>query len=321
MQADVRAHLLDRERRGVRREDRVRRDLAHLGEDLALHVELLEHRLEHEVAACELLPARAAVDERREERLLAPPPRGSTRAPRRRAPARGRAARPAPRAGAGRASRAASPSARRRRCRPSARVRGFASGRLGGRFDRRSTTVNAYADACACGLDEQLGHRLLLGGVALLDRPVPRAGDQVERDVRRARRSVHRVVDARARLAQRPCRAPTSRAPLARRLDSSTRERERLVDELDRLEQPVGDAELERLLRRRAACSGAAGSATITLAAASGADEPRQELRAAPARDDREGDLGEADVANVRRRSCARRSAARARARRRGRRR
>ena len=30
-------------------------------------------------------------------------------------------------------------------------VRGFASGRSGGRFERRSTTVNAYADACACG--------------------------------------------------------------------------------------------------------------------------------------------------------------------------
>ena len=29
--------------------------------------------------------------------------------------------------------------------------RGFASGRFGGRFERRSTTVNAYADACACG--------------------------------------------------------------------------------------------------------------------------------------------------------------------------
>ena len=29
--------------------------------------------------------------------------------------------------------------------------RGFASGSSGGRFERRSTTVNAYADACACG--------------------------------------------------------------------------------------------------------------------------------------------------------------------------
>ena len=31
-------------------------------------------------------------------------------------------------------------------------LRGCASGSSGGRFDRRSTTVNAYADACACGL-------------------------------------------------------------------------------------------------------------------------------------------------------------------------
>src|SRR5439155_23944002 len=45
-------------------------DAARRGEAPALHLELLEDRLEHAVAAGELVPAGAAVDDRREERLL-----------------------------------------------------------------------------------------------------------------------------------------------------------------------------------------------------------------------------------------------------------
>ena len=70
MQPDVGAHLFDRERGRVRRDDCVRRDAAQLGDDLALHLELLEHGLQDEIAAFELLPAGAAVDDRREKRLL-----------------------------------------------------------------------------------------------------------------------------------------------------------------------------------------------------------------------------------------------------------
>ena len=76
-------------------------------------------------------------------------------------------------------------------------------------------------------------------------------------------------------------------------------ERERLVDELDRLEQAVGDPELERL---------GGGQQLVLpqrvqhdhLRRGLGADQARQELRAAPGRDDRERHLGEADVADVR---------------------
>ena len=61
---EVGAHLRDRERRGVRREQALRRDDAlELGEDLLLHRHLLEDRFEDEIRACEDLPARAAGDE------------------------------------------------------------------------------------------------------------------------------------------------------------------------------------------------------------------------------------------------------------------
>jgi len=69
VQPDVGAHRLDRERRRVRRDDRVGSHAADLGDDVPLHVEVFEHRLEHEVAALELLPAGAAGDDRCEEGL------------------------------------------------------------------------------------------------------------------------------------------------------------------------------------------------------------------------------------------------------------
>ena len=203
VQADVGAHLLDGERRRVRREDRVR--------------------------------ARPRAPRRR--------PPASRRAPRRPPRARGRSPRTAPsrcrrrRASRGTASSRRPPrgssasasstracsmsrsttgtSSRRRKSVASCVAispaptmptfctrRGFASGSSGGRLRAPLDDGERVRGRLRLRADEQLGHRVLLGRVALFERPVLRARDQVERDVRRARRAVHRVVDARARLAQ-----------------------------------------------------------------------------------------------------------------------
>ena len=69
---EVSAHLRHRERGRVGREDALGgHDALELGEDLLLDGHLLEHRLEHEVAAREHVPARASGDERAEEPRLA----------------------------------------------------------------------------------------------------------------------------------------------------------------------------------------------------------------------------------------------------------
>ena len=68
---------------------------------------------------------------------------------------------------------------------------------------------------------KELGERVLLRAVALLERPRRRALDEVERAVRRGRRAVHLAVEARARLAadlgdvgEVGCRPPLARALL-----------------------------------------------------------------------------------------------------------
>ena len=65
VQPDVGAHLGERQRRRVRGEDRVRRELSQSREDLLLDRELLDDRFENEVAVLEALPAGRAGDERR----------------------------------------------------------------------------------------------------------------------------------------------------------------------------------------------------------------------------------------------------------------
>jgi len=77
-------------------------------------------------------------------------------------------------------------------------------------------------------------------------------------------------------------------------------EPKRLVDELDGLDEPVRDPELERL-RRGQQLVLAQGVQHDHLRRRLWPDQVRQELGAAPRRDDRERHLGEADVANVRR--------------------
>ena len=65
VEADVGADLRHRERRRVRGEDGARRKLAQLREHLLLDVQLLDDRLEHEVALLEPVPARRSRHERR----------------------------------------------------------------------------------------------------------------------------------------------------------------------------------------------------------------------------------------------------------------
>ena len=230
----------------------------HLCEDLALDVELLEDRFEHEVAALELLPAGAAVDERREERLaladlLANRRKRLVDAALLEVAQDDRHLEPAQEER--RELRRHQPGADDADLLHPARLHvGQLRRLLRAPLDDRERVRRRLR----LRADEQLGHRVLLGRVALLDRPVLRARDQVERDVRRARRAVHGVVDARARLADdrlevRPVR------PARSGFVAVARERERLVEELDRLEQRGRRARARTPLPPSAACSGAAG--------------------------------------------------------------
>ena len=153
---------------------------------------------------------------------------------------------------AGRASRAASPSGPRRRCRSS---RACAAGRRGRRRPssraarRRRTrraTLRVAGESMSSAIASASARR-----PSSSELPVHRELDQVERAVRRARRAVDGVVDLRApRLRSALLDVPVlRRGALERRLDELERERDRLVDELDGLEQPVGEPELERLPR------------------------------------------------------------------------
>ena len=77
------------------------------------------------------------------------------------------------------------------------------------------------------------------------------------------------------------------------------RERDRLVDELHGLEQPFGEAELDRVLRPQQAVL-AERVRDDELNRRLRPDEPRRELRAAPGGEEAEEDLGEAEVADRR---------------------
>ena len=145
---------------------------------------------------------------------------------------------------------------------------------------------------------QQLCDRLLLLAVALLDRPRRGALDQVERAIRGGGGAVHGVVDVRARAAHdRLELGPVRLAALDRRLHELEREGDRLVDELDRLEQPVGEAELDRVLRLEQPVL-AERVRDDELDRLLRADQARRELRAAPGGEEAEEDLGEAEVAH-----------------------
>ena len=78
-------------------------------------------------------------------------------------------------------------------------------------------------------------------------------------------------------------------------LDLVEQESERLVEELDRLEQHLGESGLEGLLRAQHPVL-AEGVLDDELHGLLGADELRDELRAAPAGDEPEKDLGAREV-------------------------
>ena len=243
----------DRERRGVRREHAlVAHDALELGEDLLLHLELLEHRLEHEVAVREAVVVGAAGDERRQEPRLAfvvPAFRGLAADLRADVGERlvddlllhvaqhGRHFEPAQeqRRDLPRHQPCAddADAVHLQRCRERARgmlLRSLLDEPEG--IDRRLRLRPR----------QELADRLSFTRVALFDRPLLRALDQVERRVGRRRGAVHRVVDARARSPKqrfgiRPVRICAFERPVC----ELTRERERLVHELHCVEQPVGD--------------------------------------------------------------------------------
>ena len=113
---------------------------------------------------------------------------------------------------------------------------------------------------------------------------------------------MHRVVDPGARLADDLGRVGEVGRGLAlavARLDPPEQELDRLVEELDRLEDVVGEPELERLRGADQAVL-LQGVVHDQPDGCLGAHEPRRQLRPAPGGEEPEEDLGEAEVADVR---------------------
>ena len=150
---------------------------------------------------------------------------------------------------------------------------------------------------------KEVCQRVLLGAVSLVERPGCGAFDQIERAIGRGRRSVDLAVEACSRLPAHlgDVREIGRRSPLSGTLlDLVQQERDRVVEELDRLEERVRVAGLECLLRvqhpvlpERALDDEPDGLL--------GADELRHELRASPARDEPEEDLRTREVPHGRR--------------------
>ncbi len=150
---------------------------------------------------------------------------------------------------------------------------------------------------------EQLGEGILLGRVTLGEAPRGRALDQLERTIRRRRLAVDDVVDTCASLADdlRDVRQVRRGHALALAgLDPPQKELERLVEELDRLEDVVDETELERVAGAEQAVL-PEGVVDDQPNGCLGADEARRQLGAAPRGEQAEEDLGEAEVANARR--------------------
>ena len=99
---------------------------------------------------------------------------------------------------------------------------------------------------------EELADCFLLSLVAFLDRPMLRSFDQIEGGVRCRRSAVNCVVYGRAGSTEdRLSVGPVGLGPLERLVGQLPCECQRLVDELRRLEQPVGDAEVRGLGARQ----------------------------------------------------------------------
>ncbi len=154
--------------------------------------------------------------------------------------------------------------------------------------------------ACASLPGQELGDRLLFLAVALLDRPRRGALDQVERTVGGGRGAVDGVVDVRSRAAHDGLELrPVGLTAFDRCLDELERERDRFIDELYRLEQPFGEAELHRVLRLQQPVL-AQRIRDDELDGLLRADQLRRELRAAPRGEEPEEDFREAEVSDGR---------------------
>ena len=283
--------------------------LFELCEDLLLDLELLEHRLEHEVAVGEAVVVGAAGDERREEPSLAFVvaalgdlavrfPRGCRRAPRRRSPASRRGSRSVPRAGAGTASRSGAPSGLRRRCRPcrpsAARrsVEPDASSPAARRARTHRSTPAPAVRAEARRLPRARGCSPL--------RPSTSCAPSIRSSAVYGAGAAPWTVSSTLVRARRNSVSASDQSGAGRSsgcVRELARERERLVDELHRLEQPVGDPEL-RDLRTGEHAVLPQRIRDDHLDRRLRPDEPRQELRAAPRRKEAEEDLRKGEVAD-----------------------
>ncbi len=296
VEADIRSHLLDRERGRVRGEDAFRcDDRAELREHLLLHLHVLENGLEHQVAVREgfergrsldrapgvlqlgadrldgaiddlLLQvtdderhAEALEEERRELRRHQPGPDDPDLL----------------------------------------HVTGLSVGQAGPALGTALDEVVRVQRRLRLAAEQQVGDRLLLGAVPLLDRPARRPFDQVERAVGSGSGAVDRVVELVARLAGHLVQLrEVGRVALhPSALGQLDREGERLVDELDGFEQPVGESRLERLWASQHAVL-PQRVLDEELDRGLRIDEPGDELRSAPAGDDPEEALGQGKVAN-----------------------
>ena len=302
---ELRAHVGHGERRGVRREDAVGASHGFQGaEDLPFHVGLLEHRFEYQVASREEVVRSAPGDERGEEaglrlgesslrdqdfELFTDPGDGvidlllgEVAEYERHFEAVQEEQPELP----GHQSRADDADLR------DPRRLGF---ELGGRtLHATLDDVESVDRRLRLGAGKELGERVLLGEVALLERPGGGAFDEVEGAMRGGRGAVNLVVDLESGAAADLRSVGEIGDSLGLRrllLDPRQKKRERLVDELHGLEERICEPELERLRASQHAVL-AHGVRHDQLDRALGADQARNELRPAPAGNDPERDLG-----------------------------
>ena len=305
-------HRRDGERRGVRRKHAVRRHHRfERGEHLSLRAELLEHRLEDEVAARVRVRPVARHRERPEHvgLRLRQTPAGNE--PVELAADRLDCAGRPLGVDVGEDDRDPEPAHEQRR--ELRRHQPCADDpdpldppRLGVGDGRRPCEpalhdVEGIERRLRLGPGKQLGDRVLLRSVPLLETPRGSALDQLERSVRRWSLAVHGIVD--------PGPRPTHHlggvreiglgATLAgARLDRLQQQLQRSVEQRLGPEDVVDEPELERrlcadhaVLPQRVLDDEADGGL--------GADEARRELRPAPGRDQPQEDLGKAQVPDV----------------------
>ena len=142
---------------------------------------------------------------------------------------------------------------------------------------------------------EEVGEGLLLGAVAVLDRPLGATGDQVERAVRSRGRAVNDVFHLRARLAHDFGDVGEIGVLARRRLLG---QRNRLVDQPFRRHDAVDQADLVGLARVEHLVL-AQRVVDDQLHRGVRADELRRQLGRAPGRDEPEQHLRRGDVAHV----------------------